>query len=179
MSFQEFIATIGFKSEISFWAVLAFLMSIGIEIVPKIKWSPWSSLIKWIGAQFNSKINSNIDSKIKLVQSDIQAVDKKVEYLQHEVTKVQNDLTNHIKESEMKSLQDTRRDILDFGNACMNGRKHTKEQFDFVIKQCDAYEKYIKKTDTKNGVIEAAINEIRRLYEKCIHENSFLKEGER
>ena len=179
MSFQEFIATIGFKSEISFWAVLAFLMSIGIEIVPKIKWSPWSSLIKWIGTQFNSKINSNIDSKIKLVQSDIQAVDKKVEYLQHEVTKVQDDLTNHIKESEMKSLQDTRRDILDFGNACMNGRKHTKEQFDFVIKQCDAYEKYIKKTDTKNGVIEAAINEIRRLYEKCIHENSFLKEGER
>lgn len=179
MSFQEFIATIGFKSEISFWAVLAFLMSIGIEIVPKIKWSPWSSLIKWIGTQFNSKINSNIDSKIKLVQSDIQAVDKKVEYLQHEVTKVQDDLTNHIKESEMKSLQDTRRDILDFGNACMNGRKHTKEQFDFVIKQCDEYEKYIKKTDTKNGVIEAAINEIRRLYEKCIHENSFLKEGER
>lgn len=179
MSFQEFIATIGFKSEISFWAVLAFLMSIGIEIVPKIKWNPWSSLIKWIGSQFNSKIDSNIDSKIKLVQSDIQAVDKKVEYLQHEVTKVQDDLTNHIKESEMKSLQDTRRDILDFGNACMNGRKHTKEQFDFVIKQCDEYEKYIKKTDTKNGVIEAAINEIRRLYEKCIHENSFLKEGER
>ena len=179
MSFQEFIATIGFKSEISFWAVLAFLMSIGIEIVPKIKWNPWSSLIKWIGAQFNSKIDSNIDSKIKLVQSDIQAVDKKVEYLQHEVTKVQDDLTNHIKESEMKSLQDTRRDILDFGNACMNGRKHTKEQFDFVIKQCDEYEKYIEKTDTKNGVIEAAIHEIRRLYEKCIHENSFLKEGER
>ncbi len=179
MSFQEFLATIGFKSEISFWAVLAFLMSIGIEIVPKIKWNPWSSLIKWIGTQFNSKIDSNIDSKIKLVQSDIQAVDKKVEYLQHEVTKVQDDLTNHIKESEMKSLQDTRRDILDFGNACMNGRKHTKEQFDFVIKQCDEYEKYIKTTDTKNGVIEAAINEIRRLYEKCIHENSFLKEGER
>lgn len=179
MSFQEFIATIGFKSEISFWAVLAFLMSIGIEIVPKIKWNPWSSLIKWIGSQFNSKIDANIDSKIKLVQSDIQAVDKKVEYLQHEVTKVQDDLTNHIKESEMKSLQDTRRDILDFGNACMNGRKHTKEQFDFVIKQCDEYEKYIKKTDTKNGVIEAAIHEIRRLYEKCIHENSFLKEGTR
>ena len=78
----------------------------------------------------------------------------------------------------MKSLQDTRRDILEFANSCMNGRKHTMEQFDFVIKQCDEYEMYIKKTDTKNGVIEAAIKEIRRLYEKCRHENSFLKEGE-
>ncbi len=60
----------------------------------------------------------------------------------------------------------------------MNKRRHTKEQFDFVIKECDTYEKYIKKNEIKNGVIEAAINEIRRIYQKCIHENSFLKEGE-
>ena len=59
----------------------------------------------------------------------------------------------------------------------MNNRKHTKEQFDFMIRECDEYEKYIKKNDVKNGVIEAAIKEIRRLYEKCIQEHSFLKEG--
>ena len=173
MSFQDFLNYIGWKAS-TFWGVLIFLMSIGIEIIPKIKWNPWSTLFKWIGSRFNKQI----DTKLETVRGEIKALDEKVENLQLEVSKVQGDLKDHIKESEIKSLQDTRRDILDFANACMNGRKHTKEQFEFVIKQCDEYEAYIQKTDTKNGVIETAIKEIRRLYEKCVHENSFLKEGE-
>ena len=95
-----------------------------------------------------------------------------------EVGKVQDDLTNHIKESETKSLQDTRRDILDFANSCMNKRKHTQEQFRFVLQQCDEYELYIEKNHLKNGEIKNAIEEIRRLHKKCMQENSFLKEGE-
>ena len=166
MSFQDFLNYIGWKAT-TFWGVLIFLMSIGIEIIPKIKWSPWSSLIKWIGSRFNDKI----DKKMDTVRGEIKALDMKIDY-------VQSQLSEHILESEKKSLEDTRRDILNFANSCMTGHKHTMEQFDFVIKQCDEYEAYIKKTATKNGVIEAAINEIRRLYEKCRHENSFLKEGE-
>ena len=173
MSFQDFLNYIGWKAS-TFWGVLIFLMSIGIEIIPKIKWNPWSTLFKWIGSRFNKQI----DTKLETVRGEIKALDKKVDSLQLEVGKVQGDLTDHIKESEIKSLQDIRRDILNFANSCMTGRKHTMEQFDFVIKQCDEYEAYIQKTDTKNGVIEAAIKEIRRLYEKCRHENSFLKEGE-
>ena len=76
----------------------------------------------------------------------------------------------------INKIQDTRRDILDFANACMNGRKHTKEQFDFVLKECDDYETYTERKDIKNGVVTSAIKEIRRLYDKCIQSNSFLKE---
>ena len=166
MSYQEFLSYIGLKST-TFWGILAFLMSIGIEFYPKIKWSPWSAFFKWVGSKFNNKI----DEKIDTVRGEIKALDTKIDY-------VEGQLSKHINESEMKSLQDTRRDILEFANACMNGRKHTKEQFDFVIKQCDEYEKYIKKNEITNGVIEAAIREIRRLYDKCIQEHAFLKEGE-
>lgn len=173
MTFWEMLETVGISQK-AFWTVLIFLSSLFIEWRPEIKWNPWTALFKWIGSRFNKQI----DNKLEEVRGEIQALDKKVESLQTEVGKVQGDLTDHIKESEIKSLQDTRRDILDFANACMNGRKHTMEQFDFVIKQCDEYELYIKKTETKNGVIETAIKEIRRLYEKCRHENSFLKEGE-
>lgn len=164
MSFQDFLNYIGWKAT-TFWGVLIFLMSIGIEVIPKIKWSPWSALIKWIGSRFNDKI----DKKMDTVRGEIKALDLKIDY-------VQAQLSEHITESEKKSLEDTRRDILEFANACMNGRKHTKEQFDFMIKKCDAYELHIKKNEIKNGVIEAAIKEIRRLYEKCIQEHSFLKE---
>lgn len=165
MTFQEFLASIGLTTT-SFWGIVVFLMSIGIEIIPKIKWSPWSALFKYIGNQFNEKI----DKKIESLSTNISSINTKVE-------QVDKDLKRHIKESEQATLQDMRRDILDFCNACMNKRRHTKEQFDFVIKECDTYEKYIKKNEIKNGVIEAAIKEIRRIYDKCIQENSFLKEG--
>lgn len=166
MTFQEFLASIGLTTT-SFWGIVVFLMSIGIEIIPKFKWNPWSSLIKFIGSRFNEKI----DKKIEGLNTTIGSINTKVE-------QVDKDLKKHIKETEQAVLQDQRRDILDFCNACMNKRRHTKEQFDFVIKECDAYEKYIKKNEIKNGVIEAAIKEIRRIYDKCIQENSFLKEGE-
>lgn len=160
MTFREFIASIGFGSGISFWGVIAFLMSIGIEIIPKVKWKPWSSLLAWLGSKLNARTEEKVDS-----------LSRKVEALNKELTK-------HIADSEINSLQDTRRDILNFCNSCMNKRKHTKEEYDFVIAECDAYEKYIECNDVKNGVITAAIKEIKRLYEKCIQENSFLKEGE-
>lgn len=166
MTFQEFLTTVGLTTT-SFWGIVIFLMSIGIEIIPKIKWSPWSALINWIGSRFNAKIDAKVDS----VRGELKVIEKKVDYLQTELSK-------HISDSEEKSLQDTRRDILDFCNSCMIGRKHTKEQYDFVIGECDVYETYIKKSTIPNGVIEAAIKEIRRLYDKCIQEHSFLKEGE-
>ena len=166
MTFQEFLLKIGLSAT-SFWGIVVFLMSIGIEIIPKCKWSPWSALFKYIGKSFNDKIDKKIDE----VKQSVQDVDKKVQ-------QVNQELKDHITESEMQNLQDTRRDILDFCNACMNKRKHTKEQYVFVIKECDAYEDYIEKKHIRNGEITAAIEEIRRLYAKCIQENSFLKEGE-
>ena len=104
MSFQDFLNYIGWKAT-TFWGVLIFLMTIGIEIIPKIKWNPWSTLIRWIGSRFNSKIDANIDAKIALVRKEIKEVDNKIE-------SVQNDLTKHVEESEVKALQDTRRDII-------------------------------------------------------------------
>ena len=180
MTFEEFVSSIGLTTT-SFWGILIFLMSIGIEIIPKFKWNPWSTLIRWIGSRFNKKI----DDKIDAIRGELAVMDKKIDYVDQKIDRVQGNLSKHITESEIKSLQDMRRDILEFCNACMNGRKHTQEQFEFVIKQCDAYEKYIENhnrvhTDDKikNGVIETGIKEIRRLYTKCIEEHSFLKEGE-
>ena len=87
-------------------------------------------------------------------------------------------LDKHIAESAERDLKDTRAQILAFCNSCMNGTRHSKEQFDFIIKQCDDYETYIAENDIRNGVIESAMKEIRRLYDKCIQNNSFLKEGQ-
>ena len=167
MTFQEFLESTGLTTT-SFWGIVVFLTSIGIELVPKFKWCPWSTLIKWIGSRFNAKI----DEKMDTVRGELKVLDKKID-------RVQSELDKHVSESEAKTLEDTRRDILDFANACMNGRKHTQEQFNYVIGQCDNYEKYMKTNDVPNGVITDAIKEIHRINQKCMQNNSYLKEGER
>lgn len=126
--------------------VVVALMTL-IQITP-IKLNPWDKLFKWIGNKLNADIKKDLDS-------------------------VKKDLDEHIKNSNIKDLRDTRMHILEFCNSCMNGQRHTKEQFDFMITQCDDYEQYIEKNKIKNGVITSAINEIRRRYDDAIHNNYF------
>lgn len=141
-----------YKDEIGLgFIVLIILMSL-VE-VSKIKINPWSWLLGIIG----KKLNASIMAKVEEIETK---------------------LDTHIAEDEKEKLETKRRDILDFANACMNKRKHTQEQFNFVIKKCDEYEQYIEKNNIKNGEISSAIEEIRRLNTKCRQENSFLKPGE-
>lgn len=131
--------------------ILVILMTL-IQIAP-IKLNPWDKILTWLGNHMNADIVKRVDI-------------------------IEAKLDEHIKESSDERLRKVRADILCFGNSCMNGQPHTKEEFEFVISECDQYEKYIEKTQSKNGVATTAISEIRRLYEKGIQENSFLKEGD-
>ena len=182
MSFQDFLNFIGIPSKITFWGLLIFLTSIGIEIIPKIKFNPWSALFGWLGRKLNSSLDTKISGKVDGITARLDKSDAdiygKIDNVNKKVDILVRKFEDHVAEYEVKSLQDTRRDILDFCNSCMNGRRHTREEFDFVIAECDTYERYISEKKIKNGVIEAAIKEIRRLYEKCIQEHLFLIEGE-
>lgn len=140
---------VGSKDEISI-GVLIVIVLMSVIQVSKININPWDWLLGIIG----KKLNASIDKK---------------------VTEIEAKLDAHIKADEAEKLETKRRDILEFANACMNGRRHTQEQFKFVIKKCDEYESYIEHNDVKNGEISSAIEEIRRLYTKCIQNNSFLK----
>ena len=143
---------VGAKDQISIIGIVIVIL-LSLVQVSKINWNPWDRILGWIG----DKLNSNMKAQLN---------------------RVEKRLNEHISESEAKELKETRRDILAFCNSCMNGQGHTKEQFDFVIKECDDYESYIVEHKIKNGVVSSAIEEIRRLYQKGIRENSFLVEGE-
>ena len=132
---------------------LVLVVVLSLVQISKIPWNPWSWILKKVGCLLNVEI-----------MDKVKAIEKK--------------LDDHIKESEQKDLVDTRRDILSFCNSCMNHRRHTKEQFVFVIKECDSYEKYVEENHIRNGEVTAAIEEIRRLYKRCLQQGDFLKEGE-
>ena len=143
---------LSYKEEVSFSIFIIIVLASVIQVSP-IKINPWD----WFFGRIGKKINKEVFDKVE-------TIDKK--------------LDKHIEDDNKEKLEVKRRDILEFANACMNGRKHTQEQFTFVIKTCDEYEAYIEKNHLKNGEISSAIEEIRRLYIKCRQNNAFLKPGE-
>lgn len=148
---MNLIQIMDLKTGVSFGVfLLVFIMTV-VQIAP-IKINPWDKILVWFGNHMNADIVKRVDV-------------------------IEEKLDEHIKDSSEERIRKVRADILDFGNACMNGRPHTKEEFEFVIAECDAYEKHIEKLQIRNGVATATISEIRRLYEKNLRENSFLKEG--
>lgn len=143
---------IGWKEEAGIGLIILLILMSVVQ-VSKININPWDWLLGIIGKKLNKSISDKVDE-----------IEKK--------------LDKHIEEDTKEKLENQRRDILDFANACMNGRRHTQEQFKFIIKKCDEYEKYIEDNHIKNGEITSAIEEIRRLNTKCRQKNSFLKPGE-
>ena len=113
-----------------------------MQITP-VRLNPWDSILRWVGNRLNRTISDRVDT-------------------------IEQKLDEHIQESSEERIRKIRTDILDFGNACMNHRPHTKEEFEFVIAECDQYERFIEGSNQKNGVAAATIKEIRRLYEKGI-----------
>ena len=148
---MKLIEILDLKSGASYVAFLfVFIMTL-IHITP-INLNPWDKILTWLGNHMNADIVKRVDV-------------------------IEEKLDEHIKESSNERIRKTRADILAFGNECMRGTPHTKEQYDFVISECDQYEKHMESTNTPNGVAKATIKEIRRLYAKHMRDNTFLKEG--
>ncbi len=148
---MSIVDMLNLKTGLSVGAGILIILMTLIQIAP-IKFNPWDKILTWLGNHMNADIVKRVDV-------------------------IEGKLDEHIKESSDEMIRKVRADILSFGNSCMNGHPHTKEEFEFVISECDQYEKYIEKTQSKNGVATATIAEIHRLYEIGIHDNSFLKEG--
>ena len=79
------------------------------------------------------------------------------------------------KTMESHIVDSWRAEVLDFANSCINRRRHTKEEFNHVIKTLDKYGEYVEEKKIKNGEIEVADTYIRALYLNCCKKNSFLK----
>ena len=90
---------------------------------------------------------------------------------------IEEKLDKHILESVEKDVRDRRVAILDFANACMNKRNHTKEEFDYILHECDLYVQYCEENEIPNSVADESISEIKRIYKEKLRTNTFLKEG--
>jgi len=78
------------------------------------------------------------------------------------------------KDSEAKTADRMRWDILSFANSCRRGQEHSKDEWWHCISQIKEYEEYTQKKNIINGVIEEDSEYLRELYHERNLKNDFL-----
>jgi len=81
------------------------------------------------------------------------------------------DLRKDVDEQRMSSIRTL---VLDFSNSCLNGRKHTKEEFDHILEENKIYERLVERYEIDNDVYKEAIAYIKRIYRKRLDKRDFL-----
>lgn len=128
--------------------ILAIILTI-LQISP-IKVNPWSALARFIGRA----INSEVLEEVKTLRLDVQH------------NKADDD-------EQWASL--SRSHILRFGDELLHGVAHSKEHFDQILLDISKYEKYCENhPEYLNNIANATITQIKKTYQKCLEENSFL-----
>ena len=89
---------------------------------------------------------------------------------------IRQDIADLREDVDMQRLSSIRSLVLDFSNSCLNGRKHTKEEFDHILEENKNYGKLVDKYQDKieNDVYKEAIAYIKRIYRKRLDKRDFL-----
>ena len=132
-----------------YWPLLCLILS-GIVEVSKIKINPWTALFTFIGDRINGRLIEKVDN-----------LDKEVK-----------DLRNVCDERDATLM---RTHILHFNDEILHQKEHTKEHFDQILEDIDAYNTYCDNHENyKNNKAVFAIENIKRTYAKCMERDKFL-----
>lgn len=94
---------------------------------------------------------------------------------QDKLDEIQRDLKAHCNADDERYIKQCRTRILRFNDEVIRGMDHTKEHFDDVLDDITEYTKYCDThKEYKNEKAVQAIANVKRVYQKCEEENSFL-----
>lgn len=128
--------------------IILVLMTV-IQITP-IKLNPWS----WLGKCVGRAINREVLDEVKALKEDVK---------------------NNKADDDEQWASLSRTHILRFGDELLHGQAHSKEHFDQVLRDISKYEQYCEThPDYLNGVACATIKVIKKTYQQCLEDNTFL-----
>lgn len=140
--------------------------------------------VKTDRAEKINELKKDYEEKITALRSDLDIFEEKTNAnieeiktsanLNHE--NLQGRLNEMERNNDMQTVRQIKAHVLDFANACLNHRPHTKQDFDSIIKENEEYEELIKKYKLKNNVYDEDYKYILKVYHKCQDEDSFLKD---
>lgn len=125
--------------------------------IPKIEINFWGWLFKKIGKFVNQDMMDRIDT------------------IEDEIKAVKDDVDSYKETAKIEQMQTIRYRILRFNDEILHERKHTEEHFNEILVYIDEYEDFCKTHPTyPNTKAELAIENIKRIYKKCLEERAFL-----
>lgn len=128
---------------------LLLILATLIQITP-IKINPWS----WMAKHLGRAINGEVLKEVNVIKGDVK----------------------ELKENDAEQWASlSRTHILRFGDEILHGVVHSKEHFDQILIDISKYEAYCKDhPEYLNNIANATIHQIKRTYQKCLDEGSFL-----
>lgn len=120
---------------------------------------------------FEERTNGSIDAINQNVNGMTTATNRNCQLLKTRLDKME-------KSNDMQTIRQIKAHVLDFANSCLNKRRHTKKEFENIIKENEEYEKLVKKYKLKNDVYKEDFEYIMKVFHKCQEEGSFLKESD-
>ena len=141
--------------------------------------------IKELKATTDSRI-TDLDTKLTDLRGDLDDFETRTK---DEMKKIQVGTTANCsllkkrlgqieKSNDLQTLRQIKAHVLDFANSCLNGRKHTKKDFENILKENEEYERLCKKYKLRNNVYTEDYAYIMKIYHKCQENNSFLKDSD-
>ena len=120
---------------------------------------------------FEDQTSKNVEELSNSVNGITTATNKNCQLLKARMDKME-------KSNDMQTIRQIRVHVLDFANSCMNHRRHTKQDFDSIIKENEEYEKLVKKYKLRNDVYREDFEFIMKVFHKCQDEGTFLSASE-
>lgn len=126
------------------------IILLGLIRIPKIDLNLWSLIARGIGKALNRDITERVE-------------------------KLAKDFEHHLKVEEEDKIRDARGRILRFNDEILCEQMHSKEHFDEILEYIDTYEEYCSAhPGYKNNKAVIAIDTIKKVYDKCLKNHSFL-----
>ena len=118
--------------------------------VSKIKINPWSAIAKAVGRAINADVTK-------------------------ELGEIKEKLDSHVTMDDRRTADGHRARILHFNNELLREVNHTEEEFNEVLAEIDAYERYcLEHPEYPNNRAVHAIGNIKRVYDERLQKHDFL-----
>jgi hypothetical protein len=144
---------------------IIIFLSIFVE-VSKIKFSPISSLIKFIFKPIRNEI-AEMRKEFKKEIDDLRTdLTTQIESIKEDQIKEVTQIQELVYSNEMSEISRIRWEIIEFSNSIENGQLHVRDEYRHVKDEYKKYESLIDKYDLKNGIVTEEIEKIQKHYEE-------------
>lgn len=142
--------------------IVLFFFSLFFEF-SKIKLSPITALLNWIGERLTGGLKQDIENMRTETERKIKELDDKqtaaLEEIknnaQYNCKETQNRLDKIEEQNDAQRADRIKVHVLNFSRSLRIGERHTEEDFQNLIKENEEYEKIVKKYGWQNDVYKA------------------------